>query len=351
MDRRCAAAIALLAMGCFAAPVAPREVAATMSTPAKPDPGLLDAPHGARGAFFNPWSPFKSSFGDFLRWQLSRNAYDKRGRPLIPTVPNDGTTLAGREHSGSLTWVGHSTFAVHDDADVFLTDPHFGPRALIPTRKVAPGVPIAAVPRDAFAVVSHDHYDHLDAWTVKRLPAEMAWFVPLGLADWFRKRGRHNVVELDWWQSATHGRWTVTCIPAQHWSARIENPRNSTLWCSWLVGNERRRYFFAGDTGYFHGFAEVARRFGPIDVAMLPIGAYEPRWFMRYQHLDPAGALQAFRDLDARFMVGMHWGTFDLTDEPLDEAPRELARILPESGVEPERVRVLAVGERWRVPD
>jgi N-acyl-phosphatidylethanolamine-hydrolysing phospholipase D len=319
------------------------------------DPALLFAPHGGPGTrsgrFFTPWARTDRSLRDLLRWQLSRSAYTKPRRPDVPIVANDGAGLAGREHSGSLTWVGHSTFAVHDDDDVFLTDPHFGPRALVPGRKVPPGVPLEAVPAHAFGVVSHDHYDHLDAYTVKRLPADMPWFVPLGLAAWFRKRGRHAVVELDWWQSARHGRWKITCLPTQHWSARLENPRNSTLWCSWLLRNEKRSYYFAGDTGYFHGFREIGRRCGPIDVAMLPIGAYAPRWFMASQHMDPADALRAFQDLGARTMVGMHWGTFDLTDEPVDEAPRELARVLRETPVDPERVRVMAVGERWRVPD
>jgi N-acyl-phosphatidylethanolamine-hydrolysing phospholipase D len=212
-------------------------------------------------------------------------------------------------------------------------------------------VPLSAVPSHAFAVLSHNHYDHLDAYTVDRLPAELPWFVPLGLAKWFRQRGRDRVVELGWWQSARHGRWTVTCLPAQHWSLRVEHPRDSTLWCAWLVENEKRRYFFAGDTGYFHGFAEIGRRFGPIDVALLPIGAYEPRWFMRYQHMGPEEALRAFHDLGARYMVGMHWGTFDLTDEPLDEPPKVLAKAVAEAATDAERVRVMAIGERWRVPD
>ena len=120
--------------------------------------------------------------------------------------------------------------------------------------------------------------------------------------------------------------------------------RNSTLWCGWLLDNGSRRWYFAGDSGFFHGFAEIGRRFGPIDVAFLPIGAYEPRWFMKYQHMDPAEALQAFQDLGARHMVPMHWGAFDLTDEPADLAPR----VLKDTGADPERVHILAVGERWQ---
>ena len=310
---------------------------------------LQATPRTARG-FENPWQPFRSTLRDFLRWQLSRNPYDKRRRPEIPRVANDGSALRGVEHSASLTWVGHATFALHDEGDVVLTDPHFGPRALLPRRQVEPGVPLSAVPGHAFAVVSHNHYDHLDSYTVKRLPIEMTWFAPLGLGAWFHARGRPNVRELGWWESVRHGRWTLTCLPAQHWSARIEQPRNSTLWCSWLLENERRRYFFAGDSGYFPGFAEFGRRFGPIDVALLPIGAYEPRWFMGYQHMDPSEAWQAFLDLGARFLVPMHWGTFDLTDEPLDLPPRVLMEAVERAAGDATRVKRMAIGERWRLP-
>jgi N-acyl-phosphatidylethanolamine-hydrolysing phospholipase D len=311
----------------------------------------LFAPHRKGDRFFNPWAPDRRSVLDFLRWRLSRNPYDKSGPLDVPIVPNDGKGLAGVEHSASVTWIGHATVAVHEDGDLFLTDPHFGPRALIVPRLVPPGVPVESIPPHAFAVVSHNHYDHLDAWSVERLPAEMRWFVPLGLAEWFRDRGRNNVVELDWWQSARHGRFTVTCLPSQHWSRRIEQGENESLWCSWLVDSGKRRYYHAGDTGWFHGFAEFGRRYGPIDLAILPIGAWEPRWFMRDQHLDPAEAVRAFVDLRAQHMVGMHWGTFDLTDEPADLAPRVLAEEVAKAGGDASRVKTLAIGERWRIPD
>lgn len=312
----------------------------------------LYARHRGPEGFFNPWGEMRRSFSDLLRWQIfSRNAYDKRRPPFVPRIANDGAALAGVEHSAAFTWVGHATFAVHDGDAVFLTDPHFGPRALWPRRLHPPGIPLEAVPEDAFAVVSHNHYDHLDESTVERLPPSVQWFVPLGLGAWFRDRGRENVVELDWWESARRGRFTVTCLPAQHWSRRFGQGTNQTLWCSWLVDSGDYRYFFAGDTGYFHGFEEFGRRFGPIDVAMLPIGAYAPRWFMRYQHMNPAEAWRAFGDLGARFMLPMHWGTFDLTDEPLDLPPRELAEAIAADGGERERVRLLAVGERWKLPE
>jgi N-acyl-phosphatidylethanolamine-hydrolysing phospholipase D len=317
------------------------------------DPAALRAPHRAEdGTFFNPWQPFEGSFLDVLKWKLfSDNRYDKDADPVIPRVANDGASLALAQNSAELTWVGHATVAIHDGDDVVLTDPHFGERALIPKRAVPPGIPLESVPADAFAVISHSHYDHLDAWTVEHLPDGVGWYVPLGLADFFRQRGRNDVTELDWWQSAKRGRWTITCLPSQHWSARFLDARNETLWCAWLLDSGERRYFFAGDTGYFAGFAEYGRQYGPIDVAILPIGAYEPRWFMAYQHMDPAQALRAFRDLRAKWLVPVHWGTFDLTDEPLDLAPRELADEVKKAGADPVQIRTLAIGERWHVPE
>jgi L-ascorbate metabolism protein UlaG (beta-lactamase superfamily) len=309
------------------------------------DPALLHAPHrDADGAFFDPWGEESPSLLDFLRWRLSPNTYDKSAKPLIPQVDNDGASLAEPNAPAELTWIGHATFAIHEGDDVVLTDPHFGERALLPKRQTRPGIPLAAVPARAFAVISHSHYDHLDADTVERLPPSVGWYVPLGLGEFFRGRGRSDVTELDWWQSAKRGRWTITCLPSQHWSLRFGTGRNKSLWCAWLLDSGAHRYFFAGDSGYFGGFEVYGRE-------LAPIGGYEPRWFMQAQHMDPAQALRAFRDLGARDMIGMHWGTFDLTDEPLDEPPRELARAVSAAGADPAHVHVLAIGERWRVPE
>jgi N-acyl-phosphatidylethanolamine-hydrolysing phospholipase D len=317
-----------------------------------PDATSLHAAHRADGRFFNPWIEENRSVWRFLKWQLfSDNPYDKSRPPEVPQVANDGAYLSDVEHSATVTWVGHSTFAVHDRDAVFLTDPHFGPRALIPGRVAPPGIPVEAVPPDAFAVISHNHYDHLDSWTVDRLPASVEWYVPLGLGAWFLDRGRERVVELDWWQSAVRGRFTITCLPSQHWSRRIGQGENETLWCSWLVDSGDYRYYFAGDTGYFHGFSEFGRSFAPIDVAMLPIGAYEPRWFMRDQHMDPGEAWQAFLDLGARHLLPMHWGTFDLTDEPVDHPPTALAEVIEQQRGDAARVHTLAIGGRWKVPE
>jgi N-acyl-phosphatidylethanolamine-hydrolysing phospholipase D len=315
-----------------------------------PATDLLYAPHGEPGHFFCPWAPFESRFSDLLRWKLAgKGPYDRKTPPRVPVVANDGAYLKDKEQPPSVTWVGHSTFAVQDGGDVFLTDPHWGARALLPPRLSPPGIPLEAVPAGAFAVLSHNHYDHMDAWTIERLPAGVRWFVPLGLGAWFRKRGR-QAVEVDWWQNVRHGRWTLTCLPAQHWSNRIGTPRNSSLWCSWMLESGERRYYFSGDTGYFHGFAEIGRRFAPIDLALIPIGAYEPRWFMRMQHMNPEEGYQAFLDLGAWRMAAMHWGCFDLTDEPVDLAPKVLDEVLIRRGGDRSRVWTMAVGERRILP-
>ncbi|MGE0822306.1 MAG: MBL fold metallo-hydrolase [Candidatus Binatia bacterium] len=329
--------------------VPPDRTPAPLST----DVASLYAPHGEPGEWWNPWNPQKKRWTTIFRWWFSRSSYtgDWRNPPVVAQVTNDGGSFATPENSASVTWVGHSTFVVHDDADVFLTDPQFNTRALLPKRYHPPGVPISSIPASAFAVVSHDHYDHLDAYTVETLPPSVTWFIPIGLGEWFHKRGRRSVVELDWWQTAQHGRWQVTCVPSQHWSKRIEHAQNSTLWCAWVISSGERTYFFAGDTGYFHGFKEIGKRFGPIDVAMLPIGAYQPRWVMRYSHMNPAEAYQAFLDLGARWMLPCHWGTFKLTDEPIDEPPRELRRVVQKVSGSFSPIRVLAVGERWEIPD
>ncbi len=309
----------------------------------------LYAEHQRNGRYFNPWHPMPTGFIDLMKFVLSRSPFKSAGPPQVETIDNDGASLSGIAAQPEITWIGHASFAIHDGDDVVLTDPHFGKRALVPARAFPPGIPIEAVPSDAFAVISHSHYDHLDAFAVDNLPETVHWFVPAGLADWFRDRGRPNVTELDWWETARRGRWSITCLPSQHWSRRFGFSSNASLWCSWLLDSGEHRYYFAGDTGYFHGFAEYGRVF-EIDVALLPIGAYEPRWFMAYQHVNPREAYQAFLDLGARYMLPMHWGTFDLTHEPIDQAAKDLRVVIKDEGVDPARAPILAIGETWKVP-
>ncbi|MBP9143174.1 MAG: MBL fold metallo-hydrolase [Thermoanaerobaculia bacterium] len=310
----------------------------------------LHAPHFASGRFFNPWGVGKATFRDLVRWKLlSRNRYDKRRPPRVPRVANDGADLRRRAGTPGATWVGHATFALQDGGNVLLTDPHFGPRALLPRRREPPGVPLTAIPEGAVAVLSHNHYDHLDRWSLSRLPKGIAWRVPLGLGRFVRQFGYSDVEELDWWQSTECRGFRLTLLPAQHWSRRLSQPDETTLWGSWLIESPRMRTFFAGDSGYFRGFAEYGRVFPNLDLALLPTGAYEPRWFMKPVHMNPEEALAAFQDLGAAHMLPMHWGTFDLTDEPIDEADRVIERLLRQGSPDlARRVHRLAIGERFR---
>lgn len=247
-----------------------------------------------------------------------------------------------------LTWIGHASFLARLDGVRFLTDPVFCHRVSPlpfagPPRLVAPGVPLSALPPVDFAVISHDHYDHTDLAAIRDLAARGVRFVtPLGMGELVRGAGG-DAVELDWWQSVEVGGLRVHCVPAQHFSGRGLFDRNRRLWAGFVVEGAARRLYHAGDTGYFGGFAEIGSRLGPIDLALLPIGAYLPRAMMRRVHMDPHEAVQATLDLRARAAVGMHFGTFDLSDEPLDEPPRRFLDEAARRGLA--NASVMRVGE------
>jgi N-acyl-phosphatidylethanolamine-hydrolysing phospholipase D len=268
-----------------------------------------------------------------------------------PHVPYDASAIA---ENPSITWIGHSTMLVRMDGVTFLTDPIFSERASPvsfagPSRRVPPGVPLDALPPVDFVTLSHDHYDHTDLPSIEALAKRGTRFVAgLEMGDLVRSVGG-EVVELDWWQSTTMGGVEVHCVPAQHFSGRSLVGNGRRLWAGWVVAGPTRRFYHAGDTGYFDGFSELARRLGPIDLAALPIGAYDPPEIMRFVHLNAEEAVQAALDLGARRAVAMHWGTFDLTDEPLDEPPQRFRAAADEKGLGADRAWVMAIGEtrRW----
>jgi N-acyl-phosphatidylethanolamine-hydrolysing phospholipase D len=250
-----------------------------------------------------------------------------------------------------LTWIGHATVLVRLDGAAFVTDPVFSERVSPlrfagPPRLVPPGVPLAALPRLDFALLSHDHYDHTDLASVRALAARGVRFVvPRGLGELVHAAGA-EVVELAWWESATVAGLRVHCVPAQHFSGRGLFDRNRRLWAGFVVEGAARRFYHAGDTGYFPGLGEIGRRFGPIALAALPIGAYAPRAMMQHVHVTPEEAVQAALDVRAEQVLGMHWGTFDLADEPLDEPPRRFLAEAARRGVA--GAFVLKIGETRR---
>lgn len=320
-------------------------------------------PHHTSEGFQNLDPDARISEG-FLSWQWQRRQ-DGLPKPPDPAhrdwrVVPDLALLHAPSGKPSVTWIGHATLLLRLGGLNVLTDPHFSERASPvgfagPKRFHPPGVALADLPEIHAVVISHNHYDHLDVDSVRQLHqrsgGKLQFFVPLGLKPWFAELGIDEVTELDWWQHVELDGVRFTLTPLQHWSARSLGDRNRTLWGGWAITAPELNFFFAGDTGYSADFVEIGRRLGPFDLAALPIGAYEPRWFMRRQHVDPEQALQIHRDIRARQSLGVHWGVFEMADESLDEPPRALAAARGAAGMAESEFFVLRVGETRQILD
>lgn len=286
-----------------------------------------------------------------------------KDRSLPPTpVEREKIVVARRLPVSELaiTWVGHSTFLIQIGGLNLLTDPIWSERASPvafagPKRLTRPGIPFEMIPDIDYVLLSHDHYDHLDTETVSsicsRFP-DAAWFVPLRLGRFLRKHSVQILREMDWWHSSKENGVTVACTPAQHFSGRSLLSRNRTLWCGWAVRGGGQSVFFAGDTALHPEFGIISSTFGPFDAAILPIGAYEPRWFMAAVHMNPADSVVAWEELQqpgadrpAAF-VASHWGTFKLTDELLSEPPTKLRQLWKAKGLASEDLWIMRPGER-----
>lgn len=307
--------------------------------------------HAGGRRFRNPHRPDRPG-----QWQLpaflTRMALTPgSGRPPAGVRP-DLAFLRGNRSVPAATWLGHASFLVQMDGINLLTDPHFSPRAS-PLRHAGPErlipVPIAPVdlPLIDVVLISHNHYDHLDAPSLRWLAESHAplFVVPLGVGPLLRRLGAERVVELDWWVRHRRGGLDVMAVPAQHFSGRGLGDHNASLWCGYVFEADGRRVYFAGDTGYSPDFAEIGRRCAPLDLALLPIGAYEPRAFMRTMHVNPEEAVRIHQQVGSRLSLAMHWGTFRLTLEPIDEPPRRLAEARRSAGVPEAAFRVPLPGE------
>jgi L-ascorbate metabolism protein UlaG (beta-lactamase superfamily) len=255
-----------------------------------------------------------------------------------------------------VTFIGHATFLIQTAAGNILTDPMYSDRAgpfglLGPRRVRQPAVRFDDLPPISTVLLSHNHYDHCDRPTLARLAKRFDPLVitPIGNGALVKSTGLRKVEELDWWQDAKTSTLPLTLTPAHHFSARTPFDRNRALWGGFTMAVAHRRIYFAGDSAYAPFFREVHRRFGPIDLALLPIGAYEPRWFMRAVHMNPAEALQAHLDLEASESIAMHFGTFQLTTEGIDEPVRALEQARLAHHVQPSAFRAIGFGESVRV--
>lgn len=257
-----------------------------------------------------------------------------------------------------ITWIGHAATLIQVGGVNLLTDPMFGPRASPvsfagPRRRVPPGIALAELPPVDVVLLTHNHYDHLDKRSVRALAARHAgavWVVPLKLGAFIKGLGAATVVELDWWAERSVSSLRIIATPARHFSSRSPFDRNRTLWCGYAVLSPGKSVFFAGDSGYHPAFGRIGRDLGPFDVAMLPIGAYEPPWIMQPLHLNPEEAVQAYRDLSephgaGGVMMAVHWGTFKLTVEPLGEPPARVRAAWAAARLPAERLWVPRHGE------
>lgn len=315
--------------------------------------------HHVEGGFRNVDPDFRPP-SSWTRWnfvvrRLLATSFTPRSFEA-PRIANDGADLRAGIVNPGVTWVGHATVLLQLDGLNVLTDPQWSERASPstwagPRRLSPPGLAFADLPRIDAVVISHDHYDHLDLNTVKRLAEthDPLFLVPLGMKAWFVDNGMNRVVELDWWQEHEYRGLRFVCLPAQHFSQRTLWDGNSRLWASWAVLGGEQRFYFSGDTGYFPEFKEVGKRLGPFDLAALAIGAYLPPEIMKEVHLTPEEAVQAFLDLNARVLLGIHWGTFDLAEEPLDEPPQRMVAEARRHGIDASRAWILKIGEtrRW----
>ncbi|KAJ3286270.1 hypothetical protein HK104_009118 [Borealophlyctis nickersoniae] len=340
------------------------------------------------GRFVNPFWEWKdknaTNIWEYLHWQLTRvnrNGVPKDERVLalsLPSVSPDFELLRSfqslttpevseswvADASGfvnttsnsqmTLTWIGQSTCLIQMEGYNILTDPifsertvkWFGPRRLRP----AP-CKLSELPKIDIVLVSHNHYDHLDQEAVKELGNSVTWFIPVGLRDWFKRFGVTKVIELDWWQEYLYdSKLRIIGTPIQHWSGRHFFDVNLTLWCSFLVKGAETSFFHCGDTGYCSAFKEISRRYGPVTLAALPIGSYEPRWFLRHQHVSPEEAVMIHQDLQAQHTIGVHWGTFMMSDEHYLDPPKVLESCRVKQGLGRGEVFTTKIGETVCVP-
>jgi L-ascorbate metabolism protein UlaG (beta-lactamase superfamily) len=283
--------------------------------------------------FYHRWSDSPKSLWTVLKWRWTA---DRKEWPKVvenKNSPNFSNELGSNQLE--VTYVNHATVYVRHNEIAFLTDPIWSNRTSPvsfagPKRIRQPGVQIDKLPSLDYVFISHNHYDHLDIETLQQLNKiyKPIFFVPLGDRDLLLKNRIENVVELDWWsKSSLKNDVELYFAPTRHWSARGISDRNKSLWGSYVFKTKQnKKIYFAGDTGYCDVFAELSNKYGPMDFSLIPIGAYEPRWFMKESHVNPDEAVQIHLDLQSKKSMGIHFGTFQLTDEGFEEPVNDLEK-------------------------
>ncbi len=302
---------------------------------------------GAR--FTHPWDPPRwPGVREVIRWRTRLNPYRraKKAMPALPVVTDAVGHFETMDGPTRVMWIGHASVLIETGGVRVLIDPIFGRAGGLLPRATRSPVTARTVPKPDAVLITHGHHDHLCHQSVRALARrfghDVVFLVPLGMRKKMPRSCR-RIVEVDWWQHVTLGGADLCFVPAQHWHRRSLTDHDRALWGGWVVRGDHTIYH-SGDTGHFDGFGTIGRVAGPIDLAVLPLGAYEPRWFMYAQHMAPDDSLRAWQALGAKHFMAMHWGTFDLSAEPLDEGPRELRRLVAEQGLRADRFHVLQHG-------
>ncbi len=319
----------------------------------RPEDEIYFAPHKRALKFFNPWGgSLPPKIPDILQWMIKPNPHraKKRVGPALLSEPQPLLEFDRIQSDAKVLWLGHASVLVEIDGVRVLVDPVLGNVAGLVRRRGPAPVQAEELHRADVVLITHAHWDHFDPKTLLRLLRNgqdaPLLAVPLGLGR-SAPRGFDRVLELDWWQKFRLGPLEFAFVPAQHWHRRTVFDQNRVLWGGWMIRGSRSLYH-CGDTGYFGGFRVIGETLGSPDLALLPIGAYEPRSFMRHQHMNPSDSLHAWRELGAGHFLGIHWGTYDLSDEPMNEGPRELQRVMLREGIASERVSILQHGGSLR---
>ncbi|WCL50221.1 MBL fold metallo-hydrolase [Leptospira sp. GIMC2001] len=314
--------------------------------------------HHTKSGFINPTPGFQDhGFLDLFRWMstrfLNETSLDPEDYEFI-TYENDGKKLLNYNGRWSVTWIGHATTIVQIEGMNVVTDPIWSERCSPvswagPKRYTKPGVAIENLPKIDVVIISHNHYDHMDIPSLLELDRKFSPLFLVGLRNrqFLIDAGIQNVRELDWWDEIDVLGKKIVFTPTQHFSARGVFDRDETLWGSYAIIGKKTKVFFGGDTGYFPGFKEIGEKFEGFDLAILPIGAYNPKWFMEPVHMDPPQSVQAYIDLKAKFLMPMHYNTFVLTDEPLDEPVPYTKKELEKRSISLDRLLDLKLGESF----
>lgn len=314
-----------------------------------------------RTFYENPWPHQRHGFKDILRWKLGFSA---RETSRIPEAPDQAAPLAGSnpshiamapDHGWRICWLGHASFLIQGNGKSLLIDPvlsdYCSPLPL-PTlkRRVAPPYLTCELPPIDAILITHTHYDHLDMPTLRKFDRSTPLFFPEGHTALLKKSGFTNITEIAWWKS-THltDNIRITAVPAQHFTSRTPLDRNAGHWCGWVIEGADKKLWHAGDSGYCGVFSEIGEHFGGIDLAMIPIGAYQPRSIMKAMHMNPEEAVQAFLDAKCQRAIAMHWGTFKLTDEPMGEPPMLLKLATREKKLPADCFVAGSIGEIWNI--